>query len=334
MVAHFRSLAAHRRSVLELYRCLLRHCAHLPGGSPVGDELISKVKRHFELGKGLMSPRLVRERLTEGYELESRLRNGINKGELDLVEVRAMLSVPEKGGRRRLKNRFGQPIKRDLENEQDLERQQIQNYLNRYIQLKQHRGELPKRIDPLVVEPLLKPEALFHRAMMDIEIAQRKVSRGPYQVHVSTSSGMRFLRGPWVQHPRISSKILLQTKLEQQLLDVTRYYEQWRWLYDSENHWELQMGTGAGDWGETIETGIRTLARRVESIKLASRKYAENKLPEMLVRQQRASDGIHRRMKKRLAQLLDEAQYVTPHEDLLNRPTLRQLVAKHKFLSR
>lgn len=94
------------------------------------------------------------------------------------------------------------------------------------------------------------------------------------------------------------------------------------------------MGTGAGDWGETIETGIRTLARRVESIKLASRKYAENKLPEMLVRQQRASDGIHRRMKKRLAQLLDEAQYVTPHEDLLNRPTLRQLVAKHKFLSR
>lgn len=323
MVVHFKHLAAHKKSVLELYRTLVRHATHMAESK----EVVEGIRAHFKRQRPQMSLNIVRQSLEKGYELEQRLREMLQSDSVNIGEVKELLALPKNVKAKRLVNRFGQPMKRDLNNQQDLQTQQIQNYVNQYVRRKQRTGELPRVIDPMILESIIKPEALHYRAQLDLERAQEKISTGPYKVHITRSASIKFLRGPWLQHPGISPMILRYVRKEQELTDYRHYYEENEWLYHAENLWCGHAGEPQ-DWGLSIENDLRTYTRNLNTRREFFKQFAEKILPSKLQRQQVRSDAIHKRKKSRLALVMKEAEGVTPFEDMLGKSTLRELVKK------
>lgn len=358
MVTHFRGLAAHRLSVLELYRALLRHSTHLQAGNTARDELIRHVRMQFKRQKGQMSVQKVTECLNRGYSLEEKLRTFLlGEDDVSIDDIRAMVSLNDEKPTNKytqLKNRFGQRVKRDVNNQQPLETQQIRNYVSNYVRRKQRAGLLPRMIDPLILEHIIKPEALHQRAKMDIDSATEKIGTGPYRVHVTESANVQFLRGPWPQSPKISPLILSLVRQEQRMIDYLHYYDNNSWLYKYEDSWEWLLTSENCDrdrsperkkakvdayseeapWGMSVKQDISTMSHDLENKKRAFREYSRTKLASKMKQHQLTADKIHETMKKRLEQLVTESKGVTAFEDLLHKPTLRQLVRKHKFLSK
>jgi hypothetical protein len=330
MVAHFRHLSAHKRSVLELYRTLLKHAAHIRDERVGRDEIMTAIKAQFREQKSQMSLKVVQKSLKKAFELEENLRLLLLGKDVSIEQIKKLSTIPQKVKPMTLKNKFGQPIKRDLSNEQELETQQIQNYVNNYIRMKRRADELPKVIDPLILEHIIKPEALHHRAQLHISKAQEKLSTGPYRVHISQSAGVKFLRGPWRQSSKVSPMILHHVRKEQQLIDYLHYFEENKWLYNSENTWERLMG-GASDWGVSIQEDLTKMSKEVEDRKREFRRYGRNQLPKAQTELQVKSNKIHLRMKERLDLLLEESKGITAFEEMLNKPTLRHLVHKYSF---
>ncbi|CDR46231.1 CYFA0S22e01508g1_1 [Cyberlindnera fabianii] len=340
MVTHFRNLAAHRNGVLSVYRALLRHTSNLKQLEDVTEAqsvLMTKtVKRQFKHQKPMMSTAKVRTLLLKANDIEQRLRMLYTQFDTTVLENLLKecddATIKKSNQTHKLRNRFGQPMKRDLDNQQDLETQQITNYVNHYVRIKQRLGQLPRTIDPIMLEEIIKPEALHNRAMMDIKRHQERIARGPYKVHVASSNGVSFVRGPWRQAKRVSPMILYHVKKEQEFFDYNSHYDNMKWLYRSENQWENLTNTSDGtQWGKSVTDDLKMLSRNIDQRKKFFKSYARNVLPDQIKTSQAKSDFIHENIKRRFNSLMNEAKDSTAFDSLLGKQTLRELVKKHKF---
>jgi hypothetical protein len=282
-----------------------------------------------------MSPWIVTERLESGYSLEEKLRDLYHpESESSIGEIINIVKAQQpKEKPKGLVNRLGQRLKMDPNNIQDKNKQRVTNYINRYIREKQSRGELPRVIDSIIRDTIIKDEALHTRAQLDLVRAQRINARGPYQVKITYSSKVKFIRAPWKQNPKISKMILNYMKKEQQLLDVTQIYEREKKLYAMETTWEKLHHGNDNDWSETIVGLIRKLQKDLNKREKFFKRYADEVLPEILPKKQKIADRIHERGGRRLGLLVKESEGVTPFESLLGKETLRELVRKYKYES-
>ncbi|KAH3686941.1 hypothetical protein WICPIJ_002102 [Wickerhamomyces pijperi] len=269
----FSKLPQHQTAVLSLYRELLRHLTHLPTinsdfaatGKLDAKELKNQLKGLFHIHKGLRSPHQTRNKLTQGYELDTLLRQWFNFPVTRPVvsyQIQTLLTSTEpkdpKKKSPQLKNKYGERIKRDLNNQQDLVTQQRQNYLTRHVKTLNRQNRLPKlqNIDPEVLKSLLVPEALYQRAKLDIVRSKRLLQKGPYQPRiVKTSSGLQFVRTPFVQAPVIGRLIGLRVRNEQNLINLQNEFLLEKHLYEWEDLYETEVKEEFGDGDVLLKRG-------------------------------------------------------------------------------
>lgn len=340
MVANFRKLDAHKLAVLSVYKTLMRHCFFLDkvAEKSIKEDVTYKIRYYFRDRKKVVSSYKVREFLNEGYEWERRVAEFYKSKDLELLQPllsqkKLVLNedVVKKINRKKIKESKRTPRVIDLDNLQDLETQRECSYVNKYVKYKRREGLLPKTIDPIMLEEIIKPEALFRRAELDVKRADYKVAKGPYNVHTSSSGPVHFVRTPYRQSREVSKLIGNYIKRDQRLTDIIQLREEMTVMEKLEKEWEQLTGQNSHGWGTLFTDYIREQKQKDRELKKQFKEYSRGPLEEIKKSRQKEADELHKKMEKRLRQLSREAEGVTPFEDLIGGSTLPQLVHKYKF---
>ncbi|KAH3672811.1 hypothetical protein WICMUC_004033 [Wickerhamomyces mucosus] len=369
---NFSFLDSHKSSVLQIYKELLRHATHLRGirtNNPNDrDAILHDIKSFFKTEKGQTSSKIVQDKLEIAYEVERMLAKAfyslpIETRETYFKETRNLLvnniSAYKTSKPAGLKNTHGQRIKKDILNHQDLEQQHITNYVNRYIKEKQRVGALPKVIDSHILKEIIKPEALHARAQLDIRRVEKLLKKGPYLPRISWSaSGVYLVRGPFKQNPIIGRLIGKKVKAEQELINIVNTYNNDKYLYLSEDKWEeaikeqfkhseakngernisenkivLTELVDTSPWSKTIEDLIKEKEGMISEAKVFYKNYAKEELPKVLKKMKDHSFKIHTNKLNQFESLSQESWDCTPFDEIMEKPTLRQLVKSYGFNS-
>lgn len=343
MVSHFRNIQSHKREVLSLYKTLIRHAKfinHLDEISPdTRINLIQKIRFQFRKDKGQMSGHKTRVLLDEAYKIEEQLRVFHKTGDTEPITDLLFTKAPTNS----INKRKGQTAKKPIneQSKQNLHLQREGSYIHQYIKYLHRAGLFPKQknIDPEVLEQIIKPEALFKRAKLDILIAEQKVARGPYRIHEANTGPVRFLRMPGEQKQSITDMIRRQkalTELVSKLEVKTSEFKTWCVM---ETAWEKEMRKldpkhEVNDWFGLIDGYTKSKQHQLNELNKYHSKFAADVLPELIEYEQTKSDEFHQHFKKKFVKMAIEAEGVTPHDDLLGKKTLPEIVRDHNLETR
>lgn len=338
MVVHFKELEAHKLAVLSLYKTLMRHCSYLRTKKYIKNDIIYKIRYYFKDRKKVVSSYKVRDYLNEGYKWEKIIAEFYQSKDYKLLEPllsekRLVLNedVVKQINKTKRKEKKINPRVIDLDNIQDLDIQREGSYVNKYIRNKRKEGLLPKIIDPIMLEEIIKPEALFQRAELDIKRADSKVAKGPYKVHVASSGPVKFVRTPYEQSPKLSKLIKTYVKEDQHITDMRQLREEMRVMEKMEKNWEKLTDQNTDGWGTLFDDYIKELTTKQRKFRKRVDSYSKGPLENLKGQRQQEANELHKRMDLRFRQLSNEAADVTPFEDLIGGPTLTELVHKYKF---
>lgn len=334
MVVHFRELNTHKFSVLELYRQIIRHTKRLPAKHEDRLIIYKNVRFLFKKEKKQMSPWIVRNKMELGYLIELKLRE-IYSDKGDINEIIEFIGKNNFIKRKPsvLTNKMGQPMKIDLNNLQDRETQKLTNQVNRYVQEQQKLGLLPKIIDPLIRESIIKDEAVFKSSILDLDRIKKVHETGPYKVHITSANKIKFIRGPWAQNSKISKMILNLQRKEQNLYNMINYYQENKKLYEYETNWNKIYYKNGDDWSESINELINELQTDLNKRLTFFKNYSNFQLPLKLKNKQLIADSIFNKFEDKFHNLLTDIDKIqlNPFNEMLGEESLSQLIKKHRL---
>lgn len=360
MVSLFKNIAAHKEEVLALYKTLLRHTTHLPelsDGAKAG--LIQKIRYAFRDHKGHVAGPAVRRFIEEGYELEDSLRRYYHTVDPDLIQKYRQMELPptqrtivETRLKKQLRLKYP-PRKPKGDKVQSLEKQREASSVANFLKLQRKRGLIPKVIDSEILEQIVKPEALFLKAKIDIKSIEQKLSRGPYKVHPVYFFGFYFLRDQTKRVSRSMSDMILKHNVRKDLLGVIQPMVEYNTkLGEIEDLWDdkitehnpnvtkyddqfKEIEGYDSSWTSFIKSSLRKYAAYHRKVPINHfRDNVVDKLPKEIIERQASSNRIHNELASNYAALIADVNGVTAHDDILGLETLPEIVNRHNLVKR
>ncbi|CCH40927.1 hypothetical protein BN7_461 [Wickerhamomyces ciferrii] len=341
MVAHFSFIEAHRNLVTGLYKRIQTQLKNVDLERSLKRDMVDKVRHEFKIGKSYLSSEKAQKSLINAVKFEHNLKKFCLLGDLELLEPLKSSTSLEKFRLHSNTNREKQlnpKLHKNIRNLEPLEEQQTKNYITSFIRYKHKYGKLPlpKDIDPIMKEELIKPLALFKRAEFNIKIAEQKIARGPYNIRKTLHNDTTFLRTPWKQSHSLHKVTLSAVRAEQAYQDMrhlsTNPVEQA--LYEMEGDWEKLYGGDDKPWKQSLKTIANDQFKIVQSNRLYFKEFENFVLPIKMKQYQEISNQKHYKFRDRYLEMVEKVQESNAYDELLSKETLPSIVKRYRMETR